>query len=171
MTLGDWLPNAILVAAALLFSANFAPEQRRQAMTCCGVIAANWLSYVLSWTPFAPHFALKALGVLIPSENIWTIVDTLSAIAVLIVAYERQWAWALWGCLTMQVLKSAINSTFGGEFDAYTRFLDLLFWAQIACFIMGGWRGVWNRLSDIVADLQLPHRKAAPAAARATVRP
>lgn len=158
MTLGDWLPNAGLLATALVFAWHAPLDQRRQAVLCWGIIALDWLNYVLSWTPFALHFALKAIGINILSEEIWPIVDAVAAIAVVAVAYDKLWAWMLWVCLVIQVTKSAAHQVFGGAFDPYTRFLDLFFWAQIACFLMIGGRGVRNRIADLAARVELSSR-------------
>lgn len=158
MTLGDWLPNAALLALALIFAWHAPRDQRHQAVLCWGAVAIDWLVYVMSWSPWALHFALKAIGINIPSEEIWPIVDAVAAIAVITMAYERPWAWMLWACLIVQICKSAAHQVFGGAFDPYTRFLDLLFWAQIACFLMIGGRGVWNRVVDIAAGFKLRSR-------------
>lgn len=147
MMLAEWLPNLGLVLLALLFAWHAPDEQRRQALACWAVIAADWLVYVTSWTPFALHFALKAVGIGIPSEDIWPVVDAVAAALVVAIAYNRGWALVLWCCLAVQVCRHTAHQIFGGGFDPYTQFLDLFFWGQIACFLMIGGRGV----GDVVA--------------------
>lgn len=159
MTLGDWLPNAGLLIAALVFGWHAPRDQRRLAVLCWGIVTLDWLNYVSSWTPFALHFALKAIGINIPSPEIWPIVDAIAAITIVAMAYDKLWAWVLWACLVIQVAKSAAHQVFGGAFDPYTRFLDLFFWAQIACFLMIGGRGVGNRIADLAARVELSSRQ------------
>lgn len=171
MTLGDWLPNAGLLLIAAFFAAHAPSHERGQAFVCFGIVAIDWLNYVLSWTPFALHFALKAMGVWILSENIWPIADAVAAAAVICCAYEYRWAWALWGCLTVQVCLHIGHQLSEGPFDPFTRLLDLFFWGQIACFVMIGGRGVRNRVVDCADRLQLWLGKIPQAVGRSKKRP
>jgi hypothetical protein len=147
MTLSDWLPNALLLLLALLFGWHAPAEQRRQLLLCWALISLDWLTYVMAWTPYSIHFGLKALGLPVRNEDIWCLVDALTAAAIVGVAYERQWCWALWACLALQVVGHNLHELFGTPFEPYTRFLDKLFWGQVGCFLLVGGPGVSDRVA------------------------
>lgn len=157
------LPNGFLCAVALIFAA-FAPKKdKRDALICASLIFCDWLLYVMSWSPFSLHAGLAAIGIEIASWDIWPIVDALVAAMIIAVGYRSPYAILIWVCLIGQIFCYSVSSLNYSQFGAYSHYLDVLFWGQIACFILWGSGGVRDSLASRLDRLRNVLHQARPA--------
>lgn len=154
MTLTDLLFNGALVALAGLFALALPdPRERQQLRLCWTIIALDWLVYVSAWTPLSPHRLLLRLGLSVPSPDIWTVSDTICALAISVIAHNRLWGFALWFFLGVQVMGHEVQRLFPADFAPYTAGLDRWFYAQLITFLMVGAPGVWDCVDRAVHRL------------------
>lgn len=141
MTLGEWLPNAVLCALALLFAAHAPVRDRKVAVLAAGLVVADWALFVLSWTPYSLHLGLLAMGVDIKSWELWPLIDSVVGAIIIVRGWDKAFAWALWFLLFSQVA-AMIYAPVPALFD----WLDWLFWGQVAVFLFIGFGGVRQRV-------------------------
>lgn len=145
----DWLPDAGLCLVALA-CAWHAPH-RAIAVPCALVICVDWFLYVLSWTDWSLHDGLVRLGIQIPGTQLWAPVDALTAAVIFTIGFDSLFAIALWGCLVAQLVGHILYQFEYLQFGSYRGYLDVLFWAQIACFILWGGRGLMSHAVNLVS--------------------
>lgn len=143
----ECLPNLALLGIALVCALHFSRDDgQREAVLSLGLVAFNWLQYIMSWTPYSIHFTLKAVGVNIPNAQIWMLTDAVTCAALVLIAMDYEWCAVLWSLSALQVFLHGLYILGGTDFDQYSRFLDYAFWGQIMCFVWFGGPHVVDRL-------------------------
>lgn len=143
--MADLVPNAILIAIALVCAWHFA-EGKWQAVACAGMMGIAWVEYVLSWTPYSLHFGLKAIGIHLSNAETWMLTDAATSTVVVLIAVDFEWAGVLWLLLALQVFLHGLYILGGADFDQYSRYLDYFFWGQIMCFVFWGGPNALDRV-------------------------
>lgn len=153
VTFSDLLFNALLCALAALCAFHAPRKDLAAARVCVGLIVADWLLYVMSWSSFSLHAGLVQLGLDIASRDLWSIMDAMVGAGVILRAYDRPWGRLLWVLLAAQVALHGLSEVGVISIDSYFEWLDRLFWGQIAVFVTLGGGGVWQRVGDLGAEL------------------
>jgi hypothetical protein len=134
-------------------------EQRQQAIQASAVLCAVWVLYSLAWyRPMAPSHLLREAGVETSHEDMWLLADALAGAAILGLAFEWRWSWALWALLFGQVITLSASVLTGWEYADYSTTLNLLFFGQIAVFAVIGGRGFVDRCNRYLGRLRFRRR-------------
>jgi hypothetical protein len=135
----------LAVLVALVAARTSMPTERRLVWPCALAVAINWLWYCAAWlpAPYAPTWAIyEATGARILPSDLWAIADTLCAVWVLSVAWQRVWGVALHVLYITQVVAGVeIDAT--PSLGAYSDdILTGLFYLQIGCLLVGSRNGL-----------------------------
>lgn len=149
----DWLFVAFngFLCAAAVFAAAHVPVGRRAAIILAAALFANWLLYVLAWTPFKPAALFDGL---LSSKDLWAIMDGLCGMLAVAIAHRYWWGWAMWSAAVMQEFAHGAYLfglvEFGGrgflDLSTYSGALNTIFLAQVALFLLIGGRGIGDRI-------------------------
>jgi len=144
---------ALLCATAVVFAAGFPRGQQTAALFASCALTANWVFCGWTYEPVCPQTLLKAAtGVFIPSYIWWEPADFAVALVSFLLGRRHWWGWAmLW--LGMCQLVAHQAHEWGVSDAPYLWWLDKLLLAQVAVFLLGGWKGVRDAVSSAVDHL------------------
>jgi len=153
----DWpfaILNGALCVTAIMFAA-LASSGRREALPLAALLFADWLLYVLSWTPYKPANLFPGL---LNSKDLWSIMDGIFGACAIVTAYRYWWGWALLLSVMCQEVLHAAYWLRVYDFETYSGFLDITFLAQVALFLVLGGRGVRDYLNRCIDRLGVSRR-------------
>lgn len=163
----DVVVNGLLLLGAVFFAAFAPKDQRGDAVAASLVLLFVWILYVASWTSWSPAAFLRSLtGMSVKSPDVWMYTDALAGGAVVLVAFQRWWGWALWASFVGMFVTHVAKSVGLLGFGPYSDILDGLFLAQVALLYLIGGRGVGDRLHRYLDRLRVVRGQAASAHAR-----
>lgn len=144
-----FLANLALGVLAIA-AARFVRPGRREATWLAALMLGNFVFCAMAYTPYAPKYALAALGVDVSSKDLWMIADaTLGAAALL--AFNRWWGWAVWAVASTQVAVHLVYKVSPFDPVAYSDRLGLLLHGQQAVFLLAGGPGGFDFLRCFIA--------------------
>lgn len=159
----DWFSWFFLVGCvgAVICAAHSAKDGRWQAVGLACLILVNLVLFEMSWTDYAPNYALQRIGIETTSIHLWMISDALIGCVSAWVAYEYWWGK---GLLLIAFIQMGIHAQMDDGLISGDLYVNWLLKApllmQIAIFFTIGARGgldsVRHRINGLLRHSALP---------------
>lgn len=152
------IANGAAVFTAVLCAVCMPRGQRGPATGLVALFALNWLHYVLSWSDMPPVSVLWGMGLMVRSDDVWCLLDALTAVGAVICAVMTctLWPWLIYVIALVQIICHVLFWDMAQTTETlYYNSLDWLFWGQIAVFLLAGGKGVKDRVTRIGRSFRL----------------
>lgn len=157
-----FLINGAMCAAAVMVAA-FSRHDRRELVAIGLLICANFMFCNLAYTPYAPKYALAAIGFDVSSKELWMLADTLVSAGALILAWHRWWGWVIWVLAWVQIFAHALRMDKLVDEFLYTDVLQIVLLIQLAVLFVIGGPGLVEFLHRSIARFRSRSRRRAEA--------
>lgn len=128
------------LCAAAVMAAAFVRPGKAEAVGIAICLMVNFVFCAAAYTPYAPKYALLALGIKATSKDLWLFADGLQA-TVAVIAFRRTWWWQLYVFANAQVALHVAYRVWSFDDTLYTDLLQMLLFAQLAVFYIEGGPG------------------------------
>lgn len=144
--------NGAVVICAVGFAALGRDEEKKAATLCASALVASWMVTCASFTDWGLH---KLLGHGITFLDIWSIMNALVGIVVILLAKRLWWGWPLFGLmyvacandLALWATAKDLSNLAVSEWAPFSARADGLFWSEAALFFAIGAGGAANLIT------------------------
>lgn len=134
----------------LAVACGYASKDSTPAAICASGLAASWLIYILSWSPYSPALLLSAYVVDTNSIDVWSFCNMLNGLLVLYIARDKDWGKALVALLLCALANDVLYWSRGVSWASFRDMATLIFLTENALFLAIGGPSLWQtiRASD-----------------------
>lgn len=146
--------NGVACLACLGLAACAPRHERYKACALATAFVIAWALYIMSWAPFPPAAVFWAVGIKVTSYEMWAMQDAVVGMLAMAIARDVWFGWVIWSIAISQEVMHASFDIGVWDYGRLSHSLDTTFWATVACFMVVGGPGVWNRINSGIGSLR-----------------